>query len=250
MALCLFAGGAAQADKHEAERIAEAESAAPKTITKDATIKTPDGKVLRQGTNGWTCYPGSAVIGPMCNRAQWDALLGALQKREPIDVKEFSVSYMLAGEGDAIGVSNSDPFATDPATKDDWVKEGPHLMTLVPDPAILEGLSTDPKDPVYVMWKGTPLRPHHGQGRKREVGADLADQPTDPDIPIAGSGIQDVTFLHELAAAGVERVLLASAKNQMMLEFHLSSSVSRLDSRSAFKAFRAPHRDGSLCRRL
>ena len=82
--------------------------------------------------------------------------LVTLQKREPIDVKEFSVSYMLAGEGDAIGVSNSDPFATDPATKDDWVKEGPHLMILVPDPAILEGLSTDPKDPVYVMWKGTP----------------------------------------------------------------------------------------------
>ena len=156
VALCLFVGGVAQADKHEAERIAEAESAAPKAITKDATIKAPDGKVLRQGTNGWTCYPGSAAIGPMCNRAQWDALLGALQKREPIDVKEFSVSYMLAGEGEAIGVSNSDPFATDPATKDDWVKEGPHLMILVPDPATLEGLSTDPKDPVYVMWKGTP----------------------------------------------------------------------------------------------
>ena len=50
------------------------------------------------------------------------------------------MSYMLAGEGEAIGVSNSDPFATDPATKDDWVKEGPHLMILVPDPATLEGL--------------------------------------------------------------------------------------------------------------
>jgi len=25
-----------------------------------------------------------------------------------------------------------------------------------PDPAILEGLSTDPNDPVCVMWKGTP----------------------------------------------------------------------------------------------
>ena len=29
-------------------------------------------------------------------------------------------------------------------------------MILVPDPAALEGLSTDPNDPVYVMWKGTP----------------------------------------------------------------------------------------------
>ncbi len=35
-------------------------------------------------------------------------------------------------------------------------KEGPPLMILVPDPAVLEGLSTDPQDPAYVLWKGTP----------------------------------------------------------------------------------------------
>jgi len=154
--LCLLGAGVAQAEKSKAELIAEAESAAPEAVTKDATIKTSDGKVLRQGTNGWTCYPGSAAIGPMCNRAQWDALLAALGKREPIKIKEFSVSYMLAGEGEAIGVSNSDPFATQATHAHDWVKEGPHLMILVPDPALLEGVSTNPEDPVYVMWKGTP----------------------------------------------------------------------------------------------
>ncbi len=63
---------------------------------------------------------------------------------------------MLAGEGDAIGVSNTDPYATEPTADNDWVKEGPHLMILMPDPTALEGLSTDPADPVYVMWKGTP----------------------------------------------------------------------------------------------
>jgi len=154
--LCLLVAGVAQAEGSKAELIAEAESAAPEAVTKDATIKTMDGKVLREGTNGWTCYPGSEAIGPMCNRAQWDALLAALQKREQIKIKEFSVSYMLAGEGDAIGVSNSDPFATQATHAHDWVKEGPHLMILVPDPGLLEGLSADPEDPVYVMWKGTP----------------------------------------------------------------------------------------------
>jgi len=155
--LCLLSAGTAQAgEMSEQELIREAESAGPESITKNATIKTPDGKVLREGTNGWTCYPGSKAIGPMCNQAQWDALLVALQKREPVKVTEFSISYMLAGDGDAIGVSNSDPFATEPAHSHDWVKEGPHLMILVPDPALLEGLSTDPNDPVYVMWKGTP----------------------------------------------------------------------------------------------
>ena len=29
-------------------------------------------------------------------------------------------------------------------------------MILVPDQTVLEGLSTDPNDPVYVMWKDTP----------------------------------------------------------------------------------------------
>ena len=58
---------------------------------------------------------------------------------------------MLASEGDAIGVSNTDPYATEPTADNDWVKEGPHLMILMPDPAALEGLSTDPADPVYVM---------------------------------------------------------------------------------------------------
>lgn len=153
--LCLLAD-VTQAEESEAQLIAEAESAAPPVISKSATIKTQDGKVLREGSATWTCYPGSRTSGPMCNQAQWDALLAALQKREPIDVKEFSVSFMLAGEGDAIGVSNTDPFATKPTDTKDWVKEGPHLMILVPDPALLEGLSTDPSDPVYVMWKGTP----------------------------------------------------------------------------------------------
>ncbi len=156
VSLFLLVACMAQPEKSEQELIADAESAAPTVVTKDATIKTSDGKVLRQGTNGWTCYPGSAAIGPMCNRAQWDALLAALQKKESIEVKEFSLSYMLAGEGEAIGVSNTDPFATEPTDTNDWVKEGPHLMILVPDPAALEGLSTDPADPVYVMWKGTP----------------------------------------------------------------------------------------------
>lgn len=63
---------------------------------------------------------------------------------------------VLAGEGIAIGASNSDPYATDPNVTDDWVKEGPHLMVVVPDPAMLEGTSRDPNDPVYLMWSDTP----------------------------------------------------------------------------------------------
>ena len=148
--------GVALAEKGKATLIAEAESAGPASVTKNATIKSADGKVLREGTNGWTCYPQQAIIGPMCNQPQWDTLLDAMLNKKPLDVKEFSVSYMLAGEGEALGVSNKDPYAAKPTDDNDWVKEGPHVMITVPNPAAFEGLSTDPKDPVYVMWKGTP----------------------------------------------------------------------------------------------
>ena len=152
----LLAAHVSNAEMTKQELIANAESAAPAVITANATIKTMDGEVLRKGTSSWTCYPGSSVIGPMCYEAHWDALLAALMTKAPFESTEFSVSYMLAGEGDALGVSNKDPFATEPTDDNDWVKEGPHLMITVPDPAALEGISTDPRDPVYVMWKGTP----------------------------------------------------------------------------------------------
>jgi hypothetical protein len=154
--LSLLVTGCAQTQASDVELIADAESAAPESVTKNATIKASDGRVLRQGSNSWTCYPGSGAIGPMCNQAQWDELIGAVMAKEPIDVQKFSLSYMMAGEGEALGVSNVDPFATEPTDDNQWVKEGPHLMILVPDQTALEGLSTDPNDPVYVMWKDTP----------------------------------------------------------------------------------------------
>jgi hypothetical protein len=153
--LALLGSTTASADHHEA-LIASAESAGPPSVTSKATIKAPDGTVLREGSNGYTCYPQQDAMGPMCNDAVWDALIQAMMNKQSFKADRFSVSYMLAGEGTALGVSNSDPYATDPGKSDDWVKEGPHLMIAVPDRAMLEGLSTDPSDPVYVMWKDTP----------------------------------------------------------------------------------------------
>ena len=152
--LCIANTTAYAGDKESL--IASAESAAPSAVTSAATIKAVDGTILRQGSNGYTCYPQQETMGPMCNDAVWDALMHAVMKKEDVKVDRISVSYMLAGEGTAPGVSNSDPYATEPDKSNDWVKEGPHLMIAVPDRAMLEGLSTDPKDPVYVMWKDTP----------------------------------------------------------------------------------------------
>ena len=148
-------GSSAWSDDNAA-LIANAESAGPASVTTNATIKAPDGTVLRQGSNSYTCYPQQDMIGPMCNEAVWDELIQSMLNKREFTPTSLSVSYMLAGEGNAIGVSNSDPYASDPAKSEDWIKEGPHLMIIVPDRAMLEGLSTDPSDPVYVMWKDTP----------------------------------------------------------------------------------------------
>lgn len=140
----------------EQSMIASAESAGPAVVTANATIKAPDGTILRKGSSNYTCYPQQETMGPMCNEPVWDSLIQAMMSKSSFKADQFSVSYMLAGEGAAIGVSNSDPYAHDPHKSEDWVKEGPHLMIVVPDRAMLEGISTSPKDPVYVMWKDTP----------------------------------------------------------------------------------------------
>ena len=90
----------------DAEKIADALRAGPRFITKDATLldwpTTPDGeyRVLREGTNEWTCLPG--VPGyphdePGCFDAifmQWmkDSLAG----RQP-HIDRVGISYMYAG---------------------------------------------------------------------------------------------------------------------------------------------------------
>ena len=153
--LGLLVSGLALADDKMAT-IANAESAARASVTANATIKAADGTVLRKGSNGYTCYPQQAIIGPMCNEAVWDGLIGAMLNKQDFSPDTFSVSYMLAGEGSAIGNSNSDPYATEPENSDDWIKEGPHLMIVVPDRAMLEGMSRNTSDPVYVMWADTP----------------------------------------------------------------------------------------------
>lgn len=157
LGVCFFLLGTslALADT-KSQMIASAESAAPMVVTANATIKAPDGTLLRKGSNGYTCYPQQKTIGPMCNEATWDELISSMMNKTDFKSDKYSVSYMLAGEGTGTGVSNSDPYAREPGKSDDWVKEGPHLMIVVPDHADLEALSTNPNDPVYVMWKDTP----------------------------------------------------------------------------------------------
>jgi hypothetical protein len=149
-----FMSFAGESDSKEM-KIARAMEAAPDAIANNATIVDNDGTVLRQGTNGWKCLPASAAGShPMCNDEVWMRLMAAVGSKADFSTNKVGISYMLAGDDN---VNNADPYDTNPDPGEVWVQEGPHLMILVPDPGMLEGISDDPTNGgPYVMWKGTP----------------------------------------------------------------------------------------------
>lgn len=137
-------------------KIARAMRAAPPFVSQNATIVDLDGTVLRSGSNGWTCQPGVAPgdYHPVCNDDTWMRLFKAVGNKSGFKTNRIGISYMLEGD---MNVSNSNPYATDPNNGDVWIEEGPHLMILVPNPKMFQGISSDPySGGPYVMWKDTP----------------------------------------------------------------------------------------------
>lgn len=147
-------------------KIANAESAAPADIAKNATIMDwpaeEGGEMtqLRAGTNGWTCFPSTpAAIGsqeedPMCLDGEWLKFAQALMSKTQPSVSTVGIGYMLQGDR---GASNIDPYATEPTPDNQWVRAGPHLMVITPSRAAMEAIPTDPNTGgPWIMWKGTP----------------------------------------------------------------------------------------------
>lgn len=146
-----FAGG--DIDK----KIAHARAAAPVAVSANATVVV-DGKVVVQGSNGWTCMPDTMPGdgAAMCNDALWGEMMKAVGTKAAFKANGVGISYMLLGEPPGAGVSNSTPYHEDPRNADDYVETGPHLMLIVPK-EMLEGITTDPTEGgPYVMWKDTP----------------------------------------------------------------------------------------------
>lgn len=140
------------------EQIRSAMSAAPASISAQATIQDWGGRVLRAGTNGWTCLPDRADTpgnDPWCVNEPWLNFLNAYVNKQAPSYTGVGVAYMLRGD---TPVSNSDPYATTATGPEDWVTDlGPHLMILVADVRALDGISTDHRNGgPWVMWPNTP----------------------------------------------------------------------------------------------
>ena len=142
----------------DAALVANALSAAPPAVAKAASVVGHDGRELRRGTNGWVCMPDMPDVPnntPMCLDAAWRAFIDAWMNKRSPNVTQVGFGYMLQGD---MPVSNVDPFATGPTSTNQWIQHGgPHVMVLVPDARVLDGISSDPTHGgPFVMWKGTP----------------------------------------------------------------------------------------------
>ena len=155
-------GTDAPAQDEGQSREALAMSAGPASIGRDATLmdRDEDGGLvlLREGTNGWLCVtdenPFAPGEYPVCLDEAWQAWFAAYQAGETPDIDGIGMSYMLQGGPAA---SNSDPMATAPPEGADWLMDPPHVMVIVPDPAMLDAFPTEHgTGGPYVMWSGTP----------------------------------------------------------------------------------------------
>ncbi len=160
-----------------AEKIAEAISAGPPEISKDARVVEMAGmKIieLRAGTNSWTCMPKqSATLPAMCadpDSMQW-MMDFAQHKPKPTNMVP-GITYMLAG---ATQRSDSDPYdKTSPL-----IPIGPHWMIMWPFSPKETGLPTTHRATgAYIMWAGTPYAHVHVMGSP--YGGLLPANPTEP----------------------------------------------------------------------
>lgn len=149
--------------KTTAQKIQNAMSAAPRSISKNATIMDWPAKegdepsVLRKGSNEWTCFPDDPSTpenDPMCLDRMWMVWLQALMSKKEPKITTTGLGYMLQGGSTA---SNSDPFATQPVPGEKWLREKPHIMVLVPGKLDPKVYSSDPHSGrPWIMWGGTP----------------------------------------------------------------------------------------------
>jgi hypothetical protein len=157
----------AEANKSEPSKkeakIQSAMSAAPMAIAKDARIVDYPEKAgqplieLREGTNGWTCFPDwQATPGkdPMCFDKMWMQWFEAINTATDPNIKEPGIAYMLQGGSDA---SNTDPFAMKPKEGEEWVSAPAHIMLIVSGELDKTLFSTDHHSgEPWVMYAGTP----------------------------------------------------------------------------------------------
>ena len=142
-------------------------SAAPDFIGDFASVRDPSGKILREGTNGWTCQSGNPRpfpkngwkdahdAMPVCGDEEgFKWMTAALNGTKP-DIKRDAFLWMLHGD---VGEDNTKMgvLKKEDSTPGEWIESGPHLMLMPKDPATLKEFHADfSRGEPYVMMPGT-----------------------------------------------------------------------------------------------
>jgi len=134
------------------EKIQNALSAAPEHIAGAAAVWDWPSEVggeipvLREGTNGWTCFPSRAHTpgnDPMCHdEAFLKWAMAFMHEAEP-DLERVGLSYMLQGGGEVDEAGQQ--------------TVGPHVMIALPDVVHADGIQrAEHADGPFVAYGDTP----------------------------------------------------------------------------------------------
>ena len=152
------------AAQSNAAKIASAMAAAPTSIANTAAVKDwPDktGKMatLREGSNGWVCYPARPETkyrknDAMCLDPAWQEWMAAYAEKRAPKIRQVGYAYMLAADEWGSNAGG----AKEPTPDNQWHHMGPHVMVLYPDTSLLAGIPVRPSmSGPYVMMSGSPF---------------------------------------------------------------------------------------------
>ncbi|MES1945150.1 hypothetical protein PC39_13572 [Salinisphaera sp. PC39] len=132
--------GSKQQTQKDAALIEQIRTAGPASIVRQATVISPQGKVLQKGAGEWVCrIAGPNGRTPACLDTQFRAYLKARAQGKKPHVERVGVAYMLHG------MTTAD------------MRMGPHIMLVAPNPADFKGYPTEPRGEMpWVMKAGTP----------------------------------------------------------------------------------------------
>ncbi|MEZ4861428.1 MAG: hypothetical protein R3C14_08980 [Caldilineaceae bacterium] len=150
-------------------KIADAMSAGPVAIARDATIldwptdaSNGEWPVLREGNNGWTCITDDWGIAnntptddPMCLDDAWVQWFKAFWNGEEPAVTTIGISYMYQGGT----VADNNELVMAPPAGQPWQFDPPHIMLLFPGEADLSAFPSEMSmGAPYLMWGDTPYK--------------------------------------------------------------------------------------------
>ena len=163
----VFTVGAFADGKSNEWMIETLSTAAPSFIGDNASVATYDGKILKEGSNGWTCSPGRPMpddgykdaqdTNASCADIEGFKWVEAYVNGTSPNMERDAYIWMLHGD---VGEDNTKPGVLNKkdSTPGQWIESGPHMMLMPKDAKTIAHMSDDfTVGAPYVMMPNTPI---------------------------------------------------------------------------------------------